>query len=134
MVAGGILYRLADHAVLVASEGSERLGFAVVKQDRDEPELLALLAVPRQSGIGSALLRAVERDLARPSLLTVRTTNDNLEALRFYQRRGFHLSGLRVGAFEEVRRIKSLTPGLTGQNGIELRDELVLTKRLEPTP
>jgi hypothetical protein len=32
------------------------------------------------------------------------TTNDNLEALRFYQRRGFVLSALRPGAVDDSRR------------------------------
>ena len=53
-------------------------------------ELLTLHAATRLIGIGSALVTAVQ-DIARGAGCTrlwVVTTNDNIEALRFYQRRG----------------------------------------------
>jgi hypothetical protein len=58
------------------------------------------------------------------------TTNDNLVALRFYQRRGFRLSALRPGAVDEARRrLKPAIPD-AGAFGIPLRDELELELRL----
>ena len=58
------------------------------------------------------------------------TTNDNLDALRFYQRRGFRLVALRPGAVDESR--VSLKPqiGVSGDFEIPLRDELELELRL----
>jgi hypothetical protein len=54
------------------------------------------------------------------------TTNDNLDALRFYQRRGFRLSALRAGSVDASRR--TLKPELPehGSYGIPMRDELDL--------
>jgi hypothetical protein len=54
------------------------------------------------------------------------TTNDNLGALRFYQRRGFVLAALRPGAITEARR--TLKPEISeiGADGIPIRDELEL--------
>ena len=62
--------------------------------------------------------------------LWVLTTNDNVDALRFYQRRGFRLSTLRPGAVDEARR--NLKPQIseTGDYGIRLRDEIELTMDL----
>ena len=57
------------------------------------------------------------------------TTNDNLDALRFYQRRGFALTELRPGAVDESRRMKPQIP-LVGAHGIPIRDELVLVREL----
>jgi hypothetical protein len=59
------------------------------------------------------------------------TTNDNLDALRFYQRRGFRLAVLRPGAVDRSR--ESLKPGIpeTGAGGIRLRDELELQMDLD---
>ena len=58
------------------------------------------------------------------------TTNDNLDALRFYQRRGFRLAELRPGAVDRAReRLKPEIPR-TGEHGIPLRDELVLEMAL----
>ena len=52
------------------------------------------------------------------------TTNDNLDALRFYQRRGFSLCALRAGAVDDSRRRLKPSISLTGAYGIPLRDEL----------
>ena len=61
------------------------------------------------------------------------TTNDNLDALAFYQRRGFRLSGLRVGAVDEARRTLKPALPVIGEHGIELHDELELTRLVSGT-
>ncbi len=57
------------------------------------------------------------------------TTNDNVDALRLYQRRGFRLVRLRPGAVEESRLVKPEIPRV-GAHGIPLRDELDLERPL----
>jgi hypothetical protein len=60
------------------------------------------------------------------------TTNDNVDALRFYQRRGFRLHALHPGAVDRSRAtLKPEIPPL-GAHGIPLRDELVLTIAVQP--
>ncbi|MFD0788518.1 GNAT family N-acetyltransferase, partial [Micromonospora azadirachtae] len=56
------------------------------------------------------------------------TTNDNLRALRFYQRRGLRLVGVDPGAVDRARRLKPEIP-LLGEDGIPLHDELILELR-----
>jgi hypothetical protein len=51
------------------------------------------------------------------------TTNDNLDAIRFYQRRGMRLVAVHRGAVDEARRIKPSIP-LIGEHGIPIHDEL----------
>ena len=53
------------------------------------------------------------------------TTNDNIDALRFYQRRGFRMSALRPGVIDRSRLHKPEIPR-TGDYGIPLRDEIDL--------
>lgn len=53
------------------------------------------------------------------------TTNDNLEALRFYQRRGFVITGIRINAVEIARQMKPTIPE-KGDFGIPIRDEIDL--------
>jgi len=56
------------------------------------------------------------------------TTNDNVDALRFYQRRGFCLVCVHRGAVDHSRaHLKPEIP-LAGNNRIPLRDELELEK------
>jgi hypothetical protein len=53
-----------------------------------------------------------------------------VDALRFYQRRGFRLRELRPGAVDESRRrLKPEIPE-TGEYGIPIRDEIVLEKEV----
>ena len=69
---------------------------------------------------------ARERGCRRLFLIT---TNDNLRALAFYQKRGFELAALRRGALNESRKLKPSIP-LIGENGIPLRDEIELEMSL----
>jgi len=56
------------------------------------------------------------------------TTNDNLTALGFYQKRGFHLTALYPDALEASRKLK---PQISMKaNGIPIRDELELELEL----
>lgn len=61
------------------------------------------------------------------------TTNDNLDALRFYQRRGLRIVDVAPGAVDAARAVKPSTP-LTGEYGIPLRDELTLELSLWHNP
>jgi GNAT superfamily N-acetyltransferase len=53
------------------------------------------------------------------------TTNDNIGALRFYQKIGFTLVTIHRNALDESRRLKPSIP-LIGIGGIPLRDEIEL--------
>ena len=74
------------------------VGVATYVIDAEECELLTLHARSQFEGIGTAMVTAVER-VARQAGCTrlwLVTTNDNVDALRFYQRRGFTLIALRT--------------------------------------
>lgn len=94
-------------------------------------EIVTLDAVRPRAGLGTALVeRAAQRAraLGLPRLLT-RTTNDNLDALRFYQRRGFRLHRLAPGAIDLEREADPAIPAI-GRHGIPLRDEISLVRDL----
>ena len=83
-------------------------------------------------GSGTALVEALAGLLAPQGVreLWLTTTNDNLDALRFYQRRGFRLMELRAGAMEEVRKLKPTIPRI-GDYGISVRDEFAAGAAVE---
>ena len=103
---------------------------AVSGRDRPIAELVAISAFVRHQGIGSALVQAIADCLEGFELLRLTTTNDNLDALRFYQRRGFRLQALRPGAVDAARAHKP-TISVVGEFGIPIRDELDLTLQLQ---
>jgi GNAT superfamily N-acetyltransferase len=114
-----------------AFEGGDVVGVVTVAVHEDACEIVSLDALPAGQGIGTALLRAVEhwaqeQGLSRCWLLT---TNDNLRALGFYQKRGYALVELLPNAVETARKIKPQIP-LIAENGIPIRDEVRLEKTL----
>ena len=129
---GGELVDPLEHPALLAEEAGRLAGVAGYVPGDERWELLTLHASESRAGVGSALLSALERaaTAAGCRCLFVVTTNDNLDALRFYQRRGFRLATLRPGAVDAAReRLKPELPA-AGDHGIPLRDELELEKEL----
>ena len=113
---------------LVAVSESRIVGHASYRIVDGGCEITSIAADPPHQGIGSALMEAItgeaRRSGCRRAWLT--TTNDNLDALRFYQRRGFRLIALRPGAVDVARRdLKPELPAI-GTHGIPMRDELDL--------
>lgn len=114
----------------VAEEEGRPLGIATYRDEGDECELAFIEAFERNRGVGTALLEAVIGAASRCRRVWVVTTNDNLDALRFYQRRGFHLVVLRAGAVDEARAFLKPAIGPVGSFEIPIRDELELERRL----
>ena len=107
----GELVDAQDHPALVANADGRLTGVLTFVVMGDRCEVLTLHATERGQGVGSALLDEVARvaTAAGCRLLWLVTTNDNVDAIRFYQRRGFRLAELRPGAVDESRR--TLKPG-----------------------
>lgn len=112
----------------------DRTGLATYRITGEDAEITSLDAVEPGRGTGSSLLAALVDRLTRRGIrrVWVTTTNDNLSALRFYQRRGFRLVRLRPGAIQEARRLKPGIP-LLSDDGIPIRDELDLCLDLHST-
>ena len=108
----------------VAEVDGRPAGLAMTHRDGDRLEVVALVATERFRGAGTALLRAVEDEAAhlgcRAWLITM---NDNLDAIRFYQRRGWDWVAFHRDAATETRRLKPELPEI-GDYGIPLRHEL----------
>jgi ribosomal protein S18 acetylase RimI-like enzyme len=119
----------------VALEDGCIVGHASYRGEGDRFELTSITAEPQHAGIGSALLNAVlaAARAAGCRVVWLTTTNDNLDAIRFYQRRGFRLCALRRGAVDDARQ--TLKPELPqiGSYGIAMRDELDLELDLAAT-
>jgi GNAT superfamily N-acetyltransferase len=93
----------------------------------NECEITSLNSLQEGMGIGAALIdkalqEARETKCRRVFLIT---TNDNLRALGFYQKRGFELVTIHRGAVNKSRKLKPSIP-LIGENNIPLRDEIEL--------
>jgi len=115
----------------IARQEGSQVGLLTYNIEAGECEIVTIDSFVSGSGIGSALIDAV-RQVAIASdcrRLWLITTNDNLPALRFYQKRGFRLVAIYPNAIEASRKLKPQIP-LTGIDGIAIRDEIELEMRL----
>jgi ribosomal protein S18 acetylase RimI-like enzyme len=131
VVSRGAVHNPTTLPGFVAEEGGERVGLLTYRVDGADCEVVTIDAFPEGVGAGTALLDAAARAArdAGCGRVWLITTNDNLRALRFYQRRGFRLVAVHPDALERSRELKPSIPDI-GLDGIPLRDELELELRL----
>jgi GNAT superfamily N-acetyltransferase len=110
---------------LVAEDETRQFRGALAwRMDGDALEIVSIAAVTPGDGAGTALLEAAAKRTRKTWLVT---TNDNLRALRFYQRRGMRIAAVDRGAVDRARALKPEIP-LIGEDGIEIHDELRLER------
>lgn len=133
MVTRGKLYNVLAHPGWVALVAGVPQGILTYHLAEAQCEILLLHSRLAGHGIGTALVQQAEATAraANCRRLWLITTNDNLRAIGWYQRRGFTLAAVHVNALEEARRLKPEIP-LIGCDGIPLRDELEFERWLPP--
>lgn len=111
----------------VAGLGDERVALLTWSVEGDECEVVTIDSLAERRGVGRALLAAAAEEAISLGCrrLWLITTNDNLPALRFYQRLGWDLVALHRGAVDQARQLKPEIPHI-GLDGIALRHELEL--------
>ncbi len=127
MVVHGEIFHPAELPAFLALRGPQICGLVTYTVRGKDCEIISLDTFQPGLGIGSRLVEEVKS--AAQALgcqrLHLVTTNDNINALAFYQKRGFRLVDLRPNAIEASRRIKPEIP-LIGENSIPIRDEIEL--------
>jgi ribosomal protein S18 acetylase RimI-like enzyme len=129
VVAHGTVFHPENVSGFIALDGNEWIGLITHTFLDTDCEIVSIdtLRARENEGIGSSLIEKVIEDAKANQCRRVHltTTNDNLRALGFYQKRGFQLCALRVNVMEATRKLKPEIP-LIGENGIPLRDEIEL--------
>jgi GNAT superfamily N-acetyltransferase len=126
-VHGGVFYP-ANLPGFIAERSGRIAGLVTFEVRQGVLEIATINALDLYQGIGTLLIDTVRAEARRLGCryVTLTTTNDNIGALRFYQRRGFRLAAVRPGAVDRARQRKPEIPR-TGDFGIPLRDEIDLT-------
>ncbi|MGD0935399.1 MAG: GNAT family N-acetyltransferase [Streptosporangiaceae bacterium] len=125
------VYRPAELPGLIAERAGRVVGLLTYQVSEEMLEVVTLNAIERRTGVGTILMEAVAADARQLRCHEIRltTTNDNLDAIRFYQRRGLRLVALRPSAVDRARLEKPEIPRV-GDYGIPLRDEIDLVRRV----
>jgi N-acetylglutamate synthase-like GNAT family acetyltransferase len=113
----------------VLNEEGDIIGLVTYVVKGDECEIISIDSLVENKGIGSSLLKKVEQSAKEQlcSHIKVITTNDNLHAMGFYQKRGYRISEVLINAVDKAREIKPEIP-LVADNGIPICDEIVFVK------
>ncbi len=127
----GQFFYPAELPGFIAQQDNLVIGLVTYQTNKPDCEIITLDSLVESVGIGSQLINNVKNTAIESNCncLTVTTTNDNLEAIGFYQKRGFKLRAIFPEAVEKARELKPTIP-MIGNNGILIRDEILLEMRL----
>jgi len=131
VVAKGRVTRPAELDGVAAFKGKDPVGLLTYRIEGPDCEIVTIDSSAQGKGIGTTLIDAVKEKAKVKGCrrLWLITSNDNLNALGFYQRRGFCLIALYPNALEASRKLKPQI-SLKAENGIPIRDELELELEL----
>ncbi len=124
------VYDILSLPNFIEVRGDKPVGFVMYAKVDTAYEIVALYSEFERQGIGTSLLDQVKNKAKLDGRTSVwlLTTNDNMAALRFYQKRGFVITGIRINVMKEQRKRKPV-PQL-GNDGIPIRDEIELAINL----
>lgn len=110
----------------IAEEGDgKKVGLITFNIENDECEIVTLDCFEKFQGVGTNLLNLALEEARKTNCRRVWlvTTNDNLDAVRFYYRRGFTMSAVYPKSWNLAREIKPQIPQI-GQHAIPVIDEI----------
>jgi len=131
VVAKGRILRPAELDCFATFKGKGPVGLLTYRIEGRDCEIVTIDSTAHGEGIGTALIDAVNKRAKAKGCtrLWLITTNDNLNALGFYQKRGFQIIAIHPNAVDEARKLKPQI-SLKAANGIPIRDELELELEL----
>jgi ribosomal protein S18 acetylase RimI-like enzyme len=108
IVTKGNIIDIYDLPGFVVLDNGEIAGAVLYQFRQGECEIVALYSLKENIGIGTMLINAViqiakENTCSRVWLITM---NDNIHAIRYYQKRGFSLKAVHINAFKITQQIK----------------------------
>jgi GNAT superfamily N-acetyltransferase len=127
IVTRGVVHRLNQLDGFIAIEAGQYVGLITYNMRDEEFEIVSLDSLKSGKRIGRSLVNAVlqKASVEGCSRVWLVTTNDNTDALCFYQKVGFKLVAVYRDAIKESRRLKAGIPHI-GNDGIPIRDEIEL--------
>lgn len=125
MVVRGQEFDMSEMEGVVAHNEGQIIGLITYMLRNRICEIMSLDSLEEKQGIGTALLNMVIQEAKESNIqkVVLITTNDNINAIRFYQRRGFDMVNLYRNILDVSRKLKPEIP-LIGENDIPLRHEI----------
>ena len=124
LVSRGNAHKAQDLDGILAYEEGKIVGIGLYSIKKD-CEIVLLETFIQNKGIGTQIIDKIKEivKIKKCTRIWLVTTNSNINAIQFYQKRGFSISNIYINAMEEARKIKPEIPKMA-ENGIEIRDEI----------
>lgn len=125
MIIRGEIVDMSKVDGIIALENEEIMGLLTYRICNKICEITSLDSLVEGKGIGTTLIKraiGIARECGCQKIIVV-TTNDNIVAIRFYQKRGFDMAGFYRNSLADSRKIKASIP-FVGDNGIPLKHEI----------
>lgn len=132
IISKGRIYNAEKLPGFMAVKNRSIVGLITYNIDGNEWEIISLDSFMPGYGVGSSLLNHViekARNFGCKRIFLI-TSNDNINAIKFYQKRGFSLVNIYRDAINEARKLKPEIPE-KGYYGIPIKDEIELEFILE---
>ncbi len=132
MVVRGKVVDMTELDGFVVYDSKEIIGLVTYRVKGHECEIMSMDSLKEKQGIGTSLVKKViekAKSLGCTRLKLI-TTNDNIYALKFYQKLGFDMTNLYRNALDLSRKLKPSIP-LTGNFDIPLKHEIEFELNLE---
>lgn len=127
IVTRGKVHHIEKLHGIIAEENNNKRGALTYRVENNECELVTLNAIEKNKGVGTLLIKELLKKAKTNgwTRVWVITTNDNLAAINFYQKRGFNIKTIYSNSIIASRKLKPEIPFM-GENGIPIRDEIEL--------
>lgn len=128
VITKGISHDTSNYNGFVSIENDELLGYILYDIREDKCEIIVLQSLLENHGIGTELINTVINVAKENNCKCVWliTTNDNMHAIRYYQKFGFELNSVYINALDISRKMKPSIP-LIGNDEIPLKHEFEFT-------
>lgn len=131
MISKGKIHQIDKLPGFIAIDNNSIVGLITYDIVNKECEIVSLDSLIENEGCGTKLIEYVieKAKIKKCKNVWLITTNDNTKAIRFYQKRGFIMSGFYYDSIKQARKIKKEIP-IVGMNGIKILSEIELRKEI----
>lgn len=125
MIVRGEIIDMTTLNGIVVYEEEKIIALVTYRIENKECEIVSLDSLKQNQGIGTELVERIKKVAEGEACKKVKviTTNDNTNAIRFYQKRGFDMVKLYHNAVNRARQIKPSIP-LLGDDNILIKHEI----------
>jgi N-acetylglutamate synthase-like GNAT family acetyltransferase len=125
LVSKGKTYKTEDLDGILTYDNNKIIGLGLYYIKNNECEIVLLETFLQNKGIGTQIIEKIKEvaKIKNCKRIWLITSNDNIDAIKFYQRKGFNIANIYKNAMDKSRELKPSIP-LIGNYEIPIRDEI----------